>query len=237
MRITYENGARVRKCQKAKEVRRCLEQRGTFALHLRGSPGSGRTSLIERTASWCRHLGLPAAALSGAQLSRSDADRLEAAGLPAIPVVAGRDGRWTATSVLNRLGDVELFGVRLLLIEDVGDLLCPKAHDLGENGKVVLLSVPEGDDEPLKYPRPFELADLVVITKIDMLGLTDFDVERAARNARAVAPGVGVLRLSCRTGEGLASWYDWLREKLPKAAPALRTRGAQLATEGASLSG
>ena len=237
MRIVYERKASVRKSQRANEVRRCLEQRGTIALHLTGGPGSGRTSLIERTASWCRGIGLPTAALCGSQTSQSDADRFEAAGLPAIPVVARRDYRLTAASILNHLGDRELFGVRLVLIEDSGDLVCPKVQDLGENARVALLSVPEGDDKPLKYPRTFERADLVVITKIDMLGLTDFDVERAAANAKEVAPGVGILRVSCRTGEGLASWYDWLREKLPTVVHGLRTRVPSLPAEGALHSG
>jgi hydrogenase nickel incorporation protein HypB len=102
----------------------------------------------------------------------------------------------TAAGVLNRLGDEDLVDVRLLLIENVGDLICPAGHDLGETAKVALLSVPEGDDKPLKYPGLFERDDLVVITKIDMLGLTDFDLQTAARNLGAVAPGIEVLRRS-----------------------------------------
>lgn len=229
MRITYEKKSRPPKSRQASQVRRALEERGTFAFHLIGSAGSGRTSLIERTSPWCRSAGVHAAALVGAPHGRADADRLEAAGLTAIPIVTGRNCRLTAANVLNRLGDEELFGVTLLFIENVGGLVCPAAHDLGESARVVLLSVPEGDDKPLKYRPLFERADLVVITKIDMLEHTSFDRERATRSLNEAAPGVPVLCLSCRTGEGFTDWTDWLGKSLGGVALPVGSRRSKLA--------
>jgi hydrogenase nickel incorporation protein HypB len=109
--------------------------------------------------------------------------------------------------------------VELLLIENVGNLLCPAAYDLGEAAKVALLSVPEGDNKPLKYPGLFQRGDLMVLTKIDLLGTSDFDPDRAEENAREVAPHIEVLRLSCKTGEGVEGWTEWLETQLARTAP------------------
>lgn len=221
MRISYEKRVRApsRNERFAAEVRRALESRGMVALNVIGSPGSGKTSLIEHTAAWCRRNRLPAAALTGAPATRDDAERVVSAGIPAIQITTGDECRLDAARILNRLGDEELVGARLLLIENVGNLICPATYDLGEHAKVALLSVPEGDDKPLKYPGVFERAELLLINKVDMLELTDFQIDRAARNARRVAPDIEIQAFSCRTGEGLEEWFSWVEGRLREVRP------------------
>lgn len=219
MRIEYQKKVLSKNDELAAEVRGKLLARGTFALNLIGSPGSGKTSLVEKTARWSHRAGVPTAALTGDQATRNDADRILAAGIPAIQITTGNECHLNAQRILGCLGEPELEGVRLLLIENVGNLICPAAYDLGEDKKVAILSVPEGDDKPLKYPGLFKRADLVVITKIDLVGQSDFDIERAAANAIEIAPHVDVIRLSCRSGDGLELWYRWLEERLAEKPP------------------
>ncbi|HXV65034.1 MAG TPA: hydrogenase nickel incorporation protein HypB [Vicinamibacteria bacterium] len=213
MRIPYEKKVLSKNDEIAAEVRRRLETRGIFAVNLIGSPGSGKTTLVERTARWCRGR-IAAAALTGDQATRNDADRIGGAGIPAIQITTGSECHLNAQRILDHLGDKEIWDIELLLIENVGNLICPSAYDLGEASKVALLSVPEGDDKPLKYPGLFKRADLLVINKIDLVPYTDFDVERAVRNAREVAPHIDVVRVSCRTGQGIEGWFQWLQGRL-----------------------
>jgi hydrogenase nickel incorporation protein HypB len=220
MKIQYEKKVLSKNDEIAAVVRRHLSSRGIFALNLIGSPGSGKTSLVERTAAWC--LGrVAAAALTGDQATRNDADRIARSGIPAIQITTGNECHLNAQRILDCLSRDELWDIELLLIENVGNLICPAAYDLGEAAKVAILSVPEGDDKPLKYPGLFKRADLVVISKIDLLGSSDFDVERAEANAKEVAPHIDVVRLSCRTGEGLEGWTRWLEKSLRETSRTL----------------
>jgi hydrogenase nickel incorporation protein HypB len=219
MRIEYDRKVFSTNDKLAAEVRGKLNARGALALNLLGSPGSGKTSLVEKTAHWSHRAGVSAAALTGDQATRNDADRILASGIPAIQITTGDECHLNAQRILTCLGERELDDVRLLLIENVGNLICPAAYDLGEDKKVVILSVPEGDDKPSKYPGLFKRADLVVISKIDLVGQCDFDLERAATNVLALAPHVDVIRLSCRTGEGLEAWYRWLEQRLEEKPP------------------
>jgi hydrogenase nickel incorporation protein HypB len=154
MKIAYEKKVLSRNDEIAAEVRRHLQARGILALNLIGSPGSGKTSLVERTAAWCRGR-VAAAALTGDQATTNDARRIERAGIPAIQITTGNECHLNAQRVLDCLGKDELWDIELLLIENVGNLICPAAYDLGEAAKVAILSVPEGDDKPLKYPGLF----------------------------------------------------------------------------------
>lgn len=233
MRIEYEKKVLSKNDRLASEVRGKLSARGVFALNLIGSPGSGKTSLVERTAEWSLQSGVSTAALTGDQATRNDADRILASGIPAIQITTGNECHLNAQRILNCLAEPDLDGVRLLLIENVGNLICPAAYDLGEDRKVAILSVPEGDDKPSKYPGLFKRADLVVISKIDLVGLSDFDVEKAVANAREIAPHVEVIRLSCRTGEGLDLWYHWLEARLAEK-PQRKARAARGARQSAS---
>jgi hydrogenase nickel incorporation protein HypB len=213
MKISFEKKVLSKNDRIAAEVRRHLTARGIVAVNLIGSPGSGKTSLVERTAAWC-HGRVAAAALTGDQATRHDADRIERAGIPAIQITTGNECHLNAQRILDCVSRDELWDIELLLIENVGNLICPAAYDLGEAAKVALLSVPEGDDKPLKYPGLFQRADLMVISKIDLLGSSDFDADRAEANAREVAPHIEVVRLSTRTGEGLSEWTGWLARQL-----------------------
>lgn len=218
MKISFEKKVLSKNDRIAAEVRRHLTTRGIVAVNLIGSPGSGKTSLVERTAAWC-HGRVAAAALTGDQATRYDADRIERAGIPAIQITTGNECHLNAQRILDCVSRDELWDIELLLIENVGNLICPAAYDLGESAKVAILSVPEGDDKPLKYPGLFSRADLMVISKIDLLGSSDFDADRAEANAREVAAHIEVVRLSCRTGEGLEGWTRWLAGQLALTAP------------------
>lgn len=219
MKVTYEKKVLSKNDQLAAEVRRHLAARGIFAINLIGSPGSGKTSLVERTARWCRGR-LAAAALTGDQATRNDADRIARAGIPSIQITTGNECHLNAQRILDCLSAEELWDIELLLIENVGNLICPAAYDLGEAAKVAILSVPEGDDKPLKYPGLFKRADAVVISKIDLLGTSDFSLERAVANVKEIAPHVETVELSCRTGEGLECWFGWLEGRLVQPAMA-----------------
>ncbi len=215
-RIAYDRKVITRNDELAAEVRDILAARGTLAVNILGSPGSGKTSLVEKTAAWLKER-VPAAALSGDQATENDARRIRLAGLPALQITTGNECHLNAERILKVLGEPELLGARLLLIENVGNLICPAAYDLGEAVKVAVLSVPEGDDKPLKYPALFQRSDLLVINKIDLLGLGDFSLERATANALQVAPHLKVIALSCRTGEGVSSWFQWIEDRLSRA--------------------
>jgi hydrogenase nickel incorporation protein HypB len=215
-RIAYQKKVITRNDELAAEVRRILAVRGTLAINILGSPGSGKTSLVERTAGWLKERAV-AAALSGDQATENDARRIRQAGLPALQITTGNECHLNAERILKVLEAPEISDARVLLIENVGNLICPAAYDLGEAAKVAVLSVPEGDDKPLKYPALFQRSDLLVINKTDLLGSSDFDLARATANARDVAPHLEVLPLSCRTGEGLSSWFQWIESRLDRA--------------------
>lgn len=217
-RIAYEKKVLSKNDDLAAAVRQRLAAAGIYALNLIGSPGSGKTSLVEKTAAWLDGR-VPAAALSGDQATENDARRIRAAGLPALQITTGNECHLNAGRILNVLDAPELAGAQLLLIENVGNLICPAAYDLGEAAKVAVLSVPEGDDKPLKYPGLFQRADVLVINKIDLLAFTDFSLERATANAREVAPHLDVLALSCRTGRGLVEWFQWIESRLAQPRP------------------
>jgi hydrogenase nickel incorporation protein HypB len=184
--------------------RRLFEARGLLALNLVSSPGSGKTSLLARTLEALRE-EMPLAVIEGDQQTSRDADRLRATGVPAVQVNTGKGCHLDAHMVGHALEGGVLF------IENVGNLVCPAGFDLGEAHKVVVLSVTEGEDKPLKYPNMFAAADLLLLNKIDLLPHLDFDVEQCLEYARRINPDLIVLRLSARTGAGVADWLDWLR--------------------------
>jgi len=174
------------------------------------SPGSGKTSLLARTIEALRG-ELPIAVIEGDQQTANDAERIRAAGAPAVQINTGKGCHLDAHMVGHAAHDLPLADGGLLLIENVGNLVCPAAFDLGEAHKVVVLSVTEGEDKPVKYPDMFAAADVLLLNKIDLLPHVDFDVARALAYARQVNPGIRVFELSARSGQGLAAWLDWLR--------------------------
>jgi hydrogenase nickel incorporation protein HypB len=186
--------------------------REILALNLVSSPGAGKTTLLERTIRDLRgqhDIGV----LGGDQATTLDGDRIRAAGAPAVQVNTGTGCHLEADMVARGVGELRPPIRSIVMIENVGNLVCPAMFDLGERAKVVILSVTEGEDKPLKYPHMFRAAALMLISKIDLLPYVEFDVARVTANAREVNPDVSVLRLSARTGEGMEDWYDWLRRE------------------------
>jgi hydrogenase nickel incorporation protein HypB len=188
-----------------------LAFRASLVLNVVSSPGSGKTALLERTV---RDLAgeLRLAIVVGDLETDNDALRLHAAGAPSVQIVTGTVCHLEAEMVARAVEQLDLEGVDVLVIENVGNLVCPAAWDLGEDLRVTLLSVTEGEDKPLKYPRIFKDADAVVINKIDIAEAVGFDRERALSSVRQVAPGARLFELSARTGAGMAPWLDYLRE-------------------------
>jgi hydrogenase nickel incorporation protein HypB len=194
----------------AAQLRALFAERDIAVLNLIGSPGAGKTALLERT---FRDLGgtFSMAVIEGDPQTDNDARRIASAGGKAVQVNTGGGCHLDAAMVRRALNALDITGLDLLFIENVGNLVCPVEFDCGEDCKVALLSVPEGDDKPEKYPLLFSLAAVMVLNKIDLLPLTDFSPERAMRNAGRLNGKLVTLPLSCRSGEGLAGWYDFLR--------------------------
>ncbi|ACR02505.1 hydrogenase nickel incorporation protein HypB [Thauera aminoaromatica] len=208
---------------RAAENRAWLAERGIFALNLVSSPGSGKTSLLVRT---LQLLGgrVPAAVIEGDQQTEFDAERIRATGVPALQINTGKGCHLDADMVARALPRMELAADSLLLIENVGNLVCPAAFDLGEAHKVAIFSVTEGEDKPLKYPDMFAAADLMLLNKTDLLPYLAFDTERAIDFALRVNPRLRVVRTSATNGEGLDEWIAWIEAGLA-AARARRAAG------------
>jgi hydrogenase nickel incorporation protein HypB len=190
--------------------------RGILALNLVSSPGSGKTTLLVRTIG---DLGtrVPVAVIEGDQQTSFDADRIRAAGAPSVQINTGKGCHLDAHMVGHGVQRLALGAGSLLFIENVGNLVCPAAFDLGEAAKVVMLSVTEGEDKPLKYPDMFHASALLLLTKIDLLPHVRFDADRCFHYARRVNPSIETLPVSALTGAGLDAWYDWIGRRLRTA--------------------
>jgi hydrogenase nickel incorporation protein HypB len=197
----------------AEQNREWLAERDIVALNLTSSPGAGKTTLLERT---IRDLDgrRPVAVIEGDQETLLDAERIRATGCRAVQVNTGAGCHLDADMVRRALGPLDPEPGTLLFIENVGNLVCPALFDLGERAMVVVISVTEGADKPLKYPHMFAAAELVLINKIDLLPYVDFDLDVCAANARSVNPRVQVLSVSATTGEGIEAWYHWIDESV-----------------------
>lgn len=189
-----------------------FEKTGILALNLLSSPGSGKTTLLCETAK-ALSSDMPVAVIEGDQQTSFDADRIRETGVPAIQVNTGKGCHLDATMVADATESLKLAEGTALFIENVGNLVCPAAFDLGEAAKVVILSVTEGEDKPIKYPDMFAVADLMILNKIDLAPYVNFDIARCLGLARRVNPSLQVLQLSATTGEGLEAWLDWVRER------------------------
>jgi hydrogenase nickel incorporation protein HypB len=194
----------------AQANRRWLRERAITALNVMSSPGSGKTTLLVRTLA---DLGaaMVFGVVEGDQETRLDADRIRATGAPVVQINTGSGCHLDAAMLSTAVNKLAPRDGSVLFIENVGNLVCPALFDLGETVKVVIISVTEGADKPLKYPHIFASADLLLINKLDLLPYVDFDVAACVLAARQVNPGLAVIALSATTGEGLASWYEWLR--------------------------
>lgn len=197
----------------ARAVRERMAAYGVLMLNVTSSAGSGKTLLLERTVAALRH-ECRIVVLEGDLETERDADRIRRHGVPAIQITTGTTCHLEAPMILQALEQVDLAEVDLLIVENVGNLVCPAAYDLGESARVTLLAVTEGDDKPRKYPRMFLSTDLVVLSKADLLPHVPFSVEAAIADARAVRADLDVHVLSAHTGEGMDRWLDWLRAQL-----------------------
>jgi hydrogenase nickel incorporation protein HypB len=201
----------------AEHNRGWLAERGIVALNLMSSPGAGKTSLLCRTISAVA-ASRPVAVVEGDQETRLDAERIRGTGAAVVQINTGAGCHLDADMLARGLAELRPANGSLVFVENVGNLVCPALFDLGEAARVVVVSVTEGEDKPLKYPAMFAVADVVVINKIDLLPYVDVRLEQLAAHCRSVNPGVRVLPLSVTTGEGLAAWRDWLLTSQPVRA-------------------
>jgi hydrogenase nickel incorporation protein HypB len=208
--VALEQAVLAKNDRLAERNRGWLEGRGVLALNLMSSPGAGKTTLLERT---IRALGgeIPISVIEGDQETLADAQRIRATGCRVVQVNTGTGCHLDAEMIASALKQLAPPQGSVVMIENVGNLVCPALFDLGERTKVVILSVTEGDDKPQKYPHMFRAADLMILNKIDLLPHVDFDVDRCLGFAHEINPGLAYLQLSARTGEGLDAWCAWLR--------------------------
>ncbi|MGQ9365955.1 hydrogenase nickel incorporation protein HypB [Azospirillum sp. A39] len=199
--------------------RQLFAAKGVFALNLMSSPGSGKTTLLVRTLNDLKGR-FPMAVIEGDQQTSFDADRIRATGTPAIQVNTGKGCHLDAQMVTQAVGRLGVADGSVLFVENVGNLVCPAGFDLGEAHKVVVLSVTEGEDKPLKYPAMFAAADLLLVNKVDLLPHLAFDLPRMVEYARRLKPGLPVLEVSAATGEGMERWYAWIEAGLAAARKA-----------------
>ncbi|MDJ1169662.1 hydrogenase nickel incorporation protein HypB [Roseofilum sp. BLCC_M154] len=194
--------------------------KGLLVLNVLSSPGSGKTTLIQRTLS---DLGerLPAGVIVGDLATDNDAQRLRETGAPVVQITTGSICHLEADMIAQAIAEIPLDKLQLLIIENVGNLVCPAAYDLGENLRVAMLSTTEGEDKPLKYPTLFKSADVILLNKTDIAEVVGFDREVALKNLQQVAPQAQIIEVSARSGFGLEQWYGYLEEQFKQIAPQL----------------
>ncbi|MGD0929736.1 MAG: hydrogenase nickel incorporation protein HypB [Candidatus Korobacteraceae bacterium] len=205
----------------AEQLRERYRQNGVLCVNLISSPGSGKTTLLERTLERMDK-GKRVAVLTGDLQTENDARRLAKFGFPVRQITTGGTCHLDAKMIGRHLEDwkLENLGLEdldLLIVENVGNLVCPSSYDLGEDAKIVLLSTTEGEDKPLKYPSIFFKSELMLLTKIDLLPYVPFSADLARENARRVHPGMEIIDVSSTTGEGLDRWMEWLKARQEKA--------------------
>ncbi len=225
-RIQVEQDLLSKNAGYAAANRRYFSELGAFAVNMMSSPGSGKTTLLVNTVAALRNQ-YPIAVVEGDQQTSHDAERIRAAGVPGIQINTGKGCHLDAHMVGHALQHLALQRESVVFIENVGNLVCPAAFDLGEHRKVVIISVTEGEDKPLKYPDMFAAADLMIVNKIDLLPHVDFDTARCLEYARRVRPGIESLELSATSGEGLEAWCAWIKaEHAAASVPARNTAAA-----------
>lgn len=209
--VRLEHEILDRNNRQAEANRQWLAERNILAINLLSSPGAGKTRLLERT---LRESGLPISVIEGDQETDNDARRIRAAGARAVQLNTGTGCHLDASMVARGLRELEPADGSVLMIENVGNLVCPALFDLGEHAKVVISSVTEGDDKPLKYPHMFRAGGLVLLNKMDLLPHVDFNRETFLEGVHLVNPRVRVLAVSAARDDGLSEWYAWLKERV-----------------------
>jgi hydrogenase nickel incorporation protein HypB len=202
--------------------REVFDRNGNLVINLMSSPGAGKTTLIERTAEALAgkvRLGV----ITGDIETSRDAERIEKHGIPAVQLTTGTVCHLDANMVASAFPHIDLSRIDVLIIENVGNLVCPAEFKVGEDCKVMILSVAEGDEKPLKYPLMFRESSLLIINKVDLLPFTNFSVKEAKANALKMNPGLEILEVSCTTGQGLDEWVSWLTKRWRDKAESLRS--------------
>jgi hydrogenase nickel incorporation protein HypB len=194
----------------ADDNRKLFSEKGVFVINIMSSPGAGKTTLLEKTITAMKdefRIGV----IEGDVATTADAERIEALGVPVVQINTGSMCHLDGSMIRGALGEFDLDALDILIIENVGNLVCPAEFRLGEDHKVMLLSVTEGHDKPLKYPLMFRESSVLVLNKTDLLPYTDFDMDKAVGDSLSINPALKVFPLSCRTGEGLEGWVGWFR--------------------------
>ncbi len=210
--ITIEQDILGKNNEYARKNRLYLEQNNVLAINLVSSPGSGKTALLTRTIDETKSKS-SVAVIEGDQQTSNDAERIRKTGALAVQINTGKGCHLDAHMVGHAFERVPVDALETIYIENVGNLVCPAAFDLGEKARVVILSVTEGDDKPLKYPDIFHGSHLLLLNKIDLLPYVDFDVDACIDYARRINPDIDVIQCSAKTGEGMPMWYQWVSEK------------------------
>jgi hydrogenase nickel incorporation protein HypB len=199
--------------QIAGSIRQSLGEKGIFLLNIMASPGGGKTTLILKTIRELKK-NVRMAVIEGDIDSIVDSEKVANEGIPAVQLRTGGACHLEAVSIQEALADLPLGELDLIIIENVGNLVCPAEFDTGSTKNMVILSVPEGDDKPLKYPLIFSVCDVLVVSKIDYLAMSDFDMKALKERALKLNPKIKIFELSARTGEGIPAWIEWLRSEI-----------------------
>ncbi len=197
----------------AEENAKTFKDKGIFVLNLMASPGAGKTSFILKTIEELSN-SFKIAVIEGDIASKIDAEKIKERGIPAIQINTGGACHLDASMIKNALDFLDLSQIELLIIENVGNLVCPVEFKLGENLKVVVLSIPEGDDKPLKYPLIFSEANALILNKTDLLSYSDFDIDKLKEVVRGMNREVKIFEASCKDGKGIKDWSDWLKGQI-----------------------
>lgn len=211
--VTVERKILKKNDEIASENREIFSKNNIYTLNLLSSPGSGKTTLLEKTLSLLNK-SLNVAVIEGDVQTDNDAQRIAVLNVPVVQIVTNGGCHLEAKLVQSAFQSFDIKNLDLLIIENVGNLVCPASYDLGENKKVVLLSTTEGDDKPLKYPSMFRVSDVMIINKIDLLEYVDFSVESVKKNALSINPELKIFEISCKTGEGIEDWIKWLKNEI-----------------------
>jgi hydrogenase nickel incorporation protein HypB len=211
--VTVERKILKKNDELAAENRQIFKENGIFTVNLLSSPGSGKTTLLEKTLEILNHT-VNIGVVEGDVQTDNDAQRIARYDVPVVQIVTNGGCHLEAKLVQNALENFTLSSLDLLIIENVGNLVCPASYDLGEAHKIVMVSTTEGDDKPAKYPAMFRVSDLMIINKIDLLDYVDFDMQKVRKHALTINPNLHIIELSCKSGQGFDAWIDWIKGKL-----------------------
>ncbi len=197
----------------AKENRELFDKKKIFVINLMASPGAGKTSFVLKMIASIKDK-FRVAVIEGDVASKIDAEKIRAHGVPSVQINTGGACHLEANMIKNALGHIDLNNLDVLIIENVGNLVCPADFKLGEDLKVLILSIPEGDDKPLKYPLMFAEADVLILNKIDLLGMSDFNLEKVKKTTQNLNANLETFDVSCKTGQGIDEWNRWLISRI-----------------------